>query len=686
VIKKVVFILSLLTLINLPEQAMAQKAKLPENYKKWLDEEVVYIIGSTERDVFLQLKTDRERELFIEAFWRHRDPTPGTPENEFKTEHFRRINYANHFFGRQTTRPGWKTDRGRVYIILGEPNDIQRFDAQTMTYSAEVWFYQGKENLGLPPGFNLVFFQEGGSGEFVLYSPVRHGPMALLNSWVGDPLDYQKAYEQLQEVSPNLATYSLSLIPGEQSSAIGRPSLASDLLIQRVEMSPRIQLEEKYAQKFLQYKDIVEVDYSTNYIESDSLVKVFKEPSGYSFVHFALEPARLSVNAYENKYFTVLKISGKVTDTEGKTIYQFDRDINFNLDEEQIKTANLKPLNIHDMFPLIPGEYNFSLILKNEASKEFSTLERKLLISGEETPLQMTSLILGFKASRVERQDNRLKPFRLGAYQVYFQPNRTFTTKDNLVVGFQIYGLNPGLSERAELRFVFFKNEQEFRSFSKKTGEYSELPNFVTEYPLADFSPAHYKIRVSLLVDSREVVSAAEEFDISHLAALRRPWVYSKILAEPENPVYDYIIGTQLFNRGKTSEAKAKLEEAFRKNPQSIDFALSLAQAYLVLAEYNKVAPILAPFLNLPKPPKYELYMILGKAYQSAGEPEKAIQVFDQGISHYGINVNILNALGDCYFQLGKAEEALVTWKKSLELNPDQPQIKKYVETLKEKK
>src|SRR4030042_6856184 len=111
--------------------AQPEKEKLPARYQQWLDEEVVYIISSLEREVFLKLLTDRERDLFIEAFWKHRDPTLSTPENEFKSEHYRRIQYANHFFGRQGPRPGWKTDRGRIYIILGEPNDIQRFEGKT---------------------------------------------------------------------------------------------------------------------------------------------------------------------------------------------------------------------------------------------------------------------------------------------------------------------------------------------------------------------------------------------------------------------------------------------------------------------------------------------------------------------------------------------------------------------------
>src|SRR4030042_198520 len=71
--------------------------KLPEQYRLWLDEQVVYIITPTERDVFRKLETDREREIFIEAFWKHRDPTPGTPRNEFKEEHFRRLRPADRF-------------------------------------------------------------------------------------------------------------------------------------------------------------------------------------------------------------------------------------------------------------------------------------------------------------------------------------------------------------------------------------------------------------------------------------------------------------------------------------------------------------------------------------------------------------------------------------------------------------
>ncbi|NOR11672.1 MAG: GWxTD domain-containing protein, partial [Candidatus Aminicenantes bacterium] len=119
--RKLVLLLILVVLIpnNLILSEKTSEEELPPRFKIWLEEEVGYIISPREKEVFQKLQSDREREFFMEAFWKQRDPTPGTPENEFKTEHYRRIQYANHTYGRSTVKPGWKTDRGRIYIILG---------------------------------------------------------------------------------------------------------------------------------------------------------------------------------------------------------------------------------------------------------------------------------------------------------------------------------------------------------------------------------------------------------------------------------------------------------------------------------------------------------------------------------------------------------------------------------------
>src|SRR5512139_2641207 len=314
----VLLLLSIAGLLPSVPRPIDQKKDLPPVYKKWLEEEVVYIISPLERQVFDKLQTDRERDLFIEAFWRQRDPTPGTTENEFKTEHFRRINYANYYLGRQSPVPGWKTDRGRIYIILGEPNDIQHFESGQETYPAEVWFYQNKAEVGLPTGFYIVFFKEHGSGDYKLYSPTLHGPQAFLANYLGSPQDVTGAYRKLREVEPNLAMVSLSLIPGDDSGAFGRPSLSSDLLIQQVESLPEKAIRDQYAQKFLQYKDVVEVEYSANYLDSDSVVKILRASPAAVCVHYSIEPAKLSVSQYGDKYSTNLTLNGSVKDEEGK--------------------------------------------------------------------------------------------------------------------------------------------------------------------------------------------------------------------------------------------------------------------------------------------------------------------------------------------------------------------------------
>ncbi len=664
-----------------------EKSKVPPGYKKWLEEEVVYIMAPIEREVFLKLETDRERNLFQDAFWKQRDPTQGTPTNEFRQEHYRRINYANHFFGRGIPKPGWRTDRGRVYIILGAPNDIQRFEGKTVIYPTVIWFYQGLTKFGLPPGFHLVFFQEGSFGEFKLYSPLKDGPQALMTSYWGDPTDYLMAYNELREMEPELAQVSLSLIPGEGgAAAIGRPSLSSDLLIQRVETTAIRQIEERYAKKFLEYKDIVEVEYTANYIDSDSLVKVIKDRSGFYFVHYAIELAKLSVGQYENKYYANLKLNGTVSNLEGKNIYQFEKNISLDLDEERIKSIRRQPLLIQDMFPLIPGNYKLSILVKNETSKEFTSLERSLVIPQDEEALQMTSLILGYRIKKSIPQQNRLRPFQAGESQIYFQANRIFLRKDNLIIVFQLHGLSGELREKGEVKFTFLKGGEEFLSKNRKVAEYQDLPNILEQFDLSQFPPAHYRIQVSLFVDGQEVLFDSEQFDITHLEAIARPWVYSKISPDTQDPLHFYLIGTQLFNSGKIAEARVNLEKAFQKKPDSVDFALNLAQTYMVLNEYKKVESLLLPFLNQSQPPKYEVFFMMGKTYQNLGELSKAIEVLDKAISRYGININLLNTIGECYFQLGEPDEALAAWQKSLEINQNQPQIKKSVEALKEKK
>jgi GWxTD domain-containing protein len=123
-------------------------------YQKWLDEEVVYLISADERRAFMRLTKDDERQQFITQFWLRRDPTPGTGENEMKEEHYRRIAFANDHFSAGI--PGWKTDRGAIYMKYGPPDAMKSLDATATTYPVENWYYRYVEELGSPGEFQFV--------------------------------------------------------------------------------------------------------------------------------------------------------------------------------------------------------------------------------------------------------------------------------------------------------------------------------------------------------------------------------------------------------------------------------------------------------------------------------------------------------------------------------------------------
>ncbi|HEY7816833.1 MAG TPA: GWxTD domain-containing protein, partial [Vicinamibacteria bacterium] len=211
--------------------------RLPELHRNWLEKEVVYIISAVEKEAFLRLESEEERSSFVDVFWRKRDLNPSTPENEYRTEHYRRLEYANEFFGRDTFREGFRTDRGRFYILLGEPRSRQNFEAKDGIYPAELWFFNNPElkSFGLPPFFSLLFFRRHGTGEFQLYDPLGDGPQALLTRVNSDSMDFRKdverAYNQLQWIDPELAQASLSFMPDEgdvmqfQASSFGTVEL-----------------------------------------------------------------------------------------------------------------------------------------------------------------------------------------------------------------------------------------------------------------------------------------------------------------------------------------------------------------------------------------------------------------------------------------------------------------------------
>jgi len=658
---------------------------LPDTYRQWLEEEVVYIITPREKDVFLQLENNRERDLFIKAFWKQRDPNPHTPENEFKEEHYRRISYANQWFGRESPGPGWRTDMGRIYVVLGEPKSIEKFEGLTEVYPTIIWLYQGMVEYGLPNAFNVVFFKKRGMGEYELYSPIKYGPQQLLIHYMGDPTDYLSAYAELFKIEPSIANVSLSLIPGETSTIQPSLSMASEILLSaRIPSAHREKVKDEYAEKLLKYKDIIEVDYTANYIVSDYLIKIIRNSSGIFFVHYLIEPKKLSVEQLEDEFYTYLEINGNISDLKGNTIFQFEKTIPVKLTKEQLDKIKDKLFSFQDMFPLIEGSYKFNLLLKNTVSKEFTSVEKDIIVP-KATSLQMSSLLLANRLKRDSEDAGSNKPFLIQDMEFVPSPRNDFSIEDTLYLFFQIYGLDEDLKNNGYLEYSIFKNSEKVHSLIKNVKEYPERINFFEKFSLVNLTPDYYRIKISLFDKNKEeILFEQSNFSITPFASIPRPWILSLSMPSSDHPLYLNTLGNQFFNMKDIQRAKSLLEEAHHKDPNSVKFALDFSRALFAAKEYQRVKQVALPFLKVQE--KHKFYGILGQSCQAQGEYEDAILYYKEYLSFYGTNINILNSIGQCYYNLGNYEQALIAWERSLEINPEQEDLQNIVKSLKKKR
>jgi len=664
------------------EPAKAGLKGLPQRHRDWLEQEAVYIISAKERAVFLQLDSDRERDIFIEAFWKQRDPTPGTPVNEFKEEHHKRIAYANEFFSRDTTRPGWMTDRGRIHIILGPPQEISRYEGESYIYPTLIWSYAGRVEYGLPAHFDLAFFRRRGVGEYVLYSPAQDGPISLLVEYRGDPTNTSTAYELLRKYNARLAEVSLSLIPGEGTS-LGQPSIASDVLIGRVYGIPEKSVDARYAEALLKYKDIIEVDYSANYIGSDSLVSVIQDASGLFFVHYAVRPEKLSILPHGERYGLNFALNGILTGTEGRVIFQYDKTFPLDFSADEIRDVRKTGVLVEDAIPLVPGKYSFTLLLKNTFSKEFTSFEKEIVIPDPAAAgFGISPLLLGYQARRMPAVPRQVKPFRAGDIQISCQPDWTFSTRESLAVFFQVFGMPGDFRRSGRAEFVFERQGQEFARTDVPLEDFPAKDVF-QEFPLQTFPPDYYKLRVSLVDgQGRTAVSAEANFVVSPLAEIPRPWVAAKVMPPADHALYAYLTGGQLVKSGDLDGGGELFARAYHANPDMLDYALSYAEALARKKEHARAKEILAPFAEAPGE-KHEALAILGSCSQAMGQYQEAVLYYKTYLERAGTRLDVLNAIGQCYYELGDLPEARVAWERSLEIDPRQDHIRELLAKIK---
>ena len=650
-----------------------------DKYQDWFNL-TEYIILPQEKDVLGHLDNDKVRDVFIRAFWKQRDPTPGPPQNEFRDEHVRRFVYANSHLGRETPREGWKTDRGRIHILLGAPHSIERFDSQAGLHPCEVWYYYGDKSRGLPTYFGLLFYQRNGSGEYRMYNPTADGPHRLLVDSQGiDIYDHQQAYEKIRELAPTLADISLSLIPGERPMNF-IPSPRNNMILSDIFESHKKNVTTTYATHFLDYVGVVSTEYLTNFVESVLETALIYDPfTQAQFIHFSINPAKLSVDYYEpqDQYYCSFQLNVSLRQGE-RLVYQYSKEIPFYFDPEELDRVQGNGISIQDVFPVIEGDYRLDILIQNSVGKEFSVSEKNIVVPKAAGPPKIVGPVLGFELK--ESPSQLQVPFKLSGNKIEVDAANTFSSTEQVVIFFNLHNVTRDLWQDGQVNILIkgMRADQEApKTYAVKLCDvpYNEVLGITHSIPARDFSPDYYEVSLNLENGSRKVLDAeASRFIISPKEIVPHPVTLTKSFHPSKNYLYYYSLAYQYDKAGKPVKAEAAYTKALRMNPDfhagRIEFAHFLLRQDKIQKALELVGPLKQDTLT-----KFDFYLIRGMAFMLSQRFQQAIEDLTTGNALYDSDIRLLNALGFCYSKTGQKKQALEVLAASLRLNPAQKNI-----------
>jgi len=680
-------VILILVSMSFSSEQMIKEKDLARKYREWLDL-TSYIILPAEKEVFFQLQTDQDRDIFIESFWKQRDPTPETPQNEYREEHLSRFAYANSKLRRSTPREGWRTDMGRIHIVLGPPASIERFDSQPGVHPCQVWYYRGESIKSLPPLFALVFYQRGGSGEYKLYNPASDGPASLLvRPEAVDQTDYAAVYEKIKELAPALSPVVLSLVPGEFPFNF-TPSPQNTILLANILESPRKDVNPRYATDFLHFKGLVSTDYLTNYIESTALVAVIPDPIlNLDMIHISISPRKVSVDFYEpkNQYFCNFKLNATLK-KGNELVFQHERDFPFYFPPERKENIEANGIAVEDFFPAAEGEYQLSVLLQNSVGREFSFFEKKILIPARDgQKVNLTGPVIGYRL-RTHGLDS-LMPFKVSDRQLSVDANNTFSMRDELAVIFTVSDAPEKLWRQGRAVITVKGLRSEGASEKKLSIQLAEIPygrilSYTRSLPLADFTPDYYELEVAVGDEQDNIaLSSKANLVVSALENVSHPVT----LVWPTNAAmkhfFFYSLAYQYDRLSAPDKAEGLYEKAISLNPE---YTRGIAEYALFLVnsgKFDRALEVVEPVASDEKL-AFQYYLVKGLALMGKGDYAKAVNFLLEGNKIYNSDVRLLNGLGTCYYKTGRKKDALEVLNVSLRLNPNQKEIKELVDRI----
>ena len=496
--------------------------ELATPYKKWLEEEVPYIISDEERSAFLQLQTNEEREQFIEAFWQRRDPTPDTVENEFKEEHYRRIAYANERFS--SGIPGWRTDRGRIYIMWGPPDEIDSHSAgstynrpmeegggQTTVYGFDDWTYHYMEGIG--ENITIEFVDPTGTGEYhITMDPGEKDAMAHVPG--GGP----SMMEQM-----GMSTQAARFTRTDGSTAPLGPG-GMNALDSQDEFTRLEQFTKVMAPPPVKFKDLEEVVSSRilrNQISFDYRFD-FMRITGDTIlvpVTVQIQNKQMTFRDHDGVQSASLNLFGRISSMTGRVIQTFEDVIQRDFPDSLLESS-LKGFSIYQKaVPLRPGLYKLDLVIKDVNSGNVGVVNTRLAVSPiPDDKLEASTLILADQMEPVSSKDVGVGQFVLGSTKVRPKLDAEFHTDQALDVYMQFYNLKVDDKTHKNNVSLDFKVTQGDQTVNHevKTGDQiqqnGEQITYERVIAAKTLPPGKYKLEIQAtdLVDNQTVSRTAD--------------------------------------------------------------------------------------------------------------------------------------------------------------------------------
>lgn len=610
-----------------------------EPWKDWL-REVEPIMTNAEKSVFGSLKTVEDRTRFIDSFWKARDPDPQKHRNEYKLEYYRRISYAKKNLG------GIQSDRGRIYLILGEPTDKNTFIGSEQVVDTELWTYYGEGRPGLPPVMHLIFFKRGNAGNFRLFYPgVDTATDIISPAYVFGADSGVDAYNEIRKSFGELADATLSVVPGEGTPGGPATATSSSRVLAQINLLPEKEASRGYLGSFRSIEGTVDVTYATQEMPGYVLTALSRN-RGDTFLNYSIAPEALHLTKLaDNQNTAQLHLNLKIESLEGKTIHQQEKNIEFRLDDNEKKELEEKKIMFSGFLPVIPGAFNLKILLSNKTTQEFLIYEEKFEINDNTVPF-----LYGYGTEEI--RSGRFMPFSTEKQKLLIDPRSVFN-KTDFVQGIIFSDQKPS---------VHLLAVDDAKDSLEVTDIENAERNFFFKKSLANMKSGYYHLIVK--VGDREVFNKI----IAVLPFLvARPEAYEWTDPPSSGPAYDFEIATQYLNRGETEAALERfytLPEAFwnsRTKP-------IIARAYYQDKNFEKVVELLEGKDVIKD---YSVLFLLGNSSLELKQLKKAAGYFEQ-LRAYGDTARINQVLGAIFLSLGEGEKAKVYFDraKNLEKKP----------------